>query len=162
MSKGTDKLDASGSPSGYTRDEAERIGLGKDHITSMNKILKMGVPIVLSSGNEGDKGRKEIDMIPQVLEKEDFPVINVGAASLDGKAMSWSQGQGTGEGTQLTIYGIGDNVELHNHEDGDSIRDSGTSFAAPAVAGIIAVHSTLHSYTHSMHAIPMLTWYNNI
>jgi subtilisin family serine protease len=106
----------------------------------MNKILKLGVPIVLASGNRGRLGRKDIDQIPQVFEKDTFPVINVGSATLHGKAMDWSQGQGTGQGTQLTIYGVGDKVEVHDHHDGQGTTASGTSYAAPAVAGIIAAH----------------------
>jgi hypothetical protein len=51
-----------------------------------------------------------------------------------------SQGQGTQDGTQLTFYAVGKEVEVHDHVDGKAISDTGTSFAAPAVAGIIAVH----------------------
>jgi len=103
-------------------------------------LFGYGVPIVFPSGNEGDKGRQVIDHIPQVFEKDDFPIINVGAATPEGKAASFSQGQGSQEGTQLTIYGVGVAVEVHDDVDGRATRDSGTSFAAPAVAGIIAVH----------------------
>jgi hypothetical protein len=141
MSKGTDYLEK-----GFTREEAEGITLGKDFTKEMNEIFRLGVPVVLASGNEGDKGRKLVDNIPQVLQNEQederkiLPIINVGAATLDGKVMSWSPGQGTKEGTKLTVYRVGDNVDFHGPEDGKKTQASGTSIAAPAVAGIIAVH----------------------
>jgi hypothetical protein len=130
-----------GSKSGTTRDEAERSILGQEYIRWMTKIFDEGVPIVLASGNWGEQAQRDvIDLIPQVLEKEDFPIINVGATTLEGKAWPKTQGQGSQDGTQLTIYAVGENVLTHNHIDGKEIVESGTSLAAPVVAGIIAVH----------------------
>jgi hypothetical protein len=152
MSKNTEMLNPSGSGQnlGFTEADAENEPLATGRRTSMLKVLKLGVPIVLSAGNKAKKDsgrndgkkREDIDTIPQVLEKDTFPVINVGAASLVGKAMDFSQGKGTGQGTHLTIYGVGDKVDVHDHNDGKGTTSSGTSIATPAVAGIIAVHST--------------------
>jgi hypothetical protein len=38
------------------------------------------------------------------------------------------------------MYAVGVDVQVRNHVDGKAIIDSGTSFAAPAVAGIIDQH----------------------
>jgi len=140
VSKGQDLELPSHATKGFTREEAANDPIAKDLKKELNLLFGYGVPIVFPSGNEGDKGRQVIDHIPQVFEKDDFPIINVGAATPEGKAASFSQGQGSQEGTQLTIYGVGVAVEVHDDVDGRATRDSGTSFAAPAVAGIIAVH----------------------
>jgi hypothetical protein len=134
---------------GYTREEAYQNGDSADFLRNMKLVMDYGIPIVLASGNLGDQEeRKVIDNIPQVLEQADFPVINVGATTLEGKPWSKTQGQGTQDdteegtkvGTQLTMYAVGVDVQVHNHIDGEAIIDSGTSFAAPVVAGIIAQH----------------------
>ena len=59
-----------------------------------------------------------IEMIPMFLEGDDMPLINVGAATLQGLALSISEGQGSQDGTQLTIYAVGEDVPCHNHLDG--------------------------------------------
>jgi subtilisin family serine protease len=126
---------------GWTREAAERTSEGREYITRMQRLLSEGVPIVLSSGNYADQaGRDVIDMMPQVLEKDSFPIINVGAATIEGRPWPKTQGQGSQDGTQLTIYAVGVDVKVHNHINGEDITDSGTSLAAPAVAGILAQH----------------------
>lgn len=75
-----------------------------------------------------------------MLEDDYLPIINLGAATLEGKAWSKTQGKGSQDGTQLTIYAVGENVEVHDHRDGEAFRDSGTSLAAPVVGGVLAVH----------------------
>jgi hypothetical protein len=149
MSVSTVLEDSSGDH-GITREEAEKDALGKEYKYHMDLLLKEGVPIVLASGNYGDQDKRDaIDTIPAVLEGDDFPVINAGAATLEGKPWPKSQGQGTQDGTQLTIYAVGVDVEVHDHNDGKEIRDSGTSFAAPAVGGIIAVHMNYQPWDRS-------------
>ena len=80
---------------GFTRAEAETELIANQQTRWMVGLFKYGIPIVLASGNEGENGRQAIDQIPQVLETDDFPVINVGAATHEGKAAPFSQGQGT-------------------------------------------------------------------
>ena len=139
---------------GYTRDEAFRSGLGKDFIDPINRLFSYGIPVVLASGNYAKQAKRDvIDMIPQVMEGDDFPIINVGAATLEGKAGPDTQGQGTQDGTQLTIYAVGVDVQVHNDEDGEDMTDSGTSFAAPAVAGIIATHLNYQPWDQSKEGI---------
>lgn len=141
MSRGSDKEIGPNFYESFKREEAERSQLGRDQKHVMGQLLDLGIPIVLASDNQGDQeDRHVIDAIPQVLKSEDFPVINVGAATLEGKAWSKTQGQGSQDGTQLTIYGVGVDVDVHNQKNGEGIKDPGTSFAAPAVAGINAVH----------------------
>jgi hypothetical protein len=149
LSKGIECELASGQK-GMTREDAERIDLGKDFVANMKLVFSLGVPIVLASGNNGDQDKRDvIDTIPQVLEKDDFPIINVGAATLEGKAWPKTQGPGTQDGTQLTIYAVGEDVQVHNHIDGKEESDSGTSLAAPVVAGIIAVHMNYKPWDQS-------------
>ncbi|KAF2832144.1 subtilisin-like protein [Ophiobolus disseminans] len=135
---------------GYTRDDAFKAFAGRDYIDPVSKLTDYGIPIVLASGNYGNQDKRDIiDMIPAVMEGENFPVINVGAATLEGKAWPLTQGQGTQDGTQLTIYAVGVDVQVHDHNDGKETIDSGTSFAAPAVAGIIATHMNYEPWDKS-------------
>lgn len=136
---------------GYTREEAKQSALGKEFLKEMKKVLNSGVPIVVSTGNSGDKqtGREAVDMLPSVLESDKFPIITVGATTLDGKAWPNTQGKGSQDGTQVTIYTTGVDVDVHNDEDGPSMLDSGTSYAAPAVAGIIATHMNYRPWDQS-------------
>lgn len=146
MSRGVGPVDRVG----WTREDAFRSFAGKDFKDPVSRLSQYGIPVVLASGNYGDQDKRDIiDMIPQVMEGEDFPVINVGAATLEGKAWSNTQGQGTQDGTQLTIYAVGVDVQVHNHIDGKETIDSGTSFAAPAVAGIIATHMNYEPWDQS-------------
>jgi hypothetical protein len=139
--------DPKGPTVGWIEAEAENAPVATNRRASVLLILELGVLIVLAAGNDAKvsingKKREDIDAIPQVLEKDTFPIINVGVASLDGKVMDFSQGKGTGKGTHLTIYGVGDKVDVYDHNDGKGTTSSGTSIAAPAVAGIVAVYST--------------------
>ncbi|KAI4928970.1 hypothetical protein J4E85_005592 [Alternaria conjuncta] len=154
MSSGTERGVADNGHKGYTREEAENDYRAKRQILWIKQLFSYGVPVVLASGNEAEtEGRKVIDQFPQVLETDDFPIINVGAATLAGKAAPFSQGLGTQQDpekrTQLTIYGVGVDVDVHDQYDGAATQDSGTSFAAPAVAGIIATHMNYESWDQS-------------
>ncbi|KAF2662368.1 subtilisin-like protein [Lophiostoma macrostomum CBS 122681] len=133
-----------------TRETAEQDEDGKSWMKLLKSVWNAGIPVVLASGNDGSV-RKDIDMIPQVLEKgDDFPIINVGAAEYWGKAWSSTQGQGTGENSQLTIYAVGVDVLVQNNVNGVHGPTEGTSFAAPAVAGVIALHSVYEPWDKGM------------
>ncbi|KAH6866620.1 peptidase S8/S53 domain-containing protein [Alternaria rosae] len=154
MSRGTERAVGDNGHKGYTRAEAENDYRAKQQIRWIKDLFNYGVPVVLASGNNAETGsRKIIDHFPQVLETDDFPILNVGAATLAGKAAPFSQGLGTQQDpekrTQLTIYGVGVDVDVHDQYDGAATQDSGTSFAAPAVAGIIATHMNYESWDQS-------------
>ena len=154
MCSGTERGVADNGQKGYTREEAENDYRAKRQILWIKQLFSYGVPVVLASGNEAEtEGRKVIDQFPQVFETDDLPIINVGAATLAGKAAPFSQGLGTQQDpekrTQLTIYGVGVDVDVHDQYDGAATQDSGTSFAAPAVAGIIATHMNYESWDQS-------------
>ncbi|KAH4103844.1 hypothetical protein HBH70_097240 [Parastagonospora nodorum] len=129
------------SQGGWTRQEAEAQFVGRMFSKWIKLLHEEGVPIVLASGNFGDIDKRDvIDTLPAVLATDDVPLINVGATTVEGKAWEKSQGQGSQDGTQLAIYAPGVDVVVHDHIDGKETRATGTSMAAPAVAGIIAVH----------------------
>jgi hypothetical protein len=87
MSEGIEYEYPSGATKGRTRAEAKNTQIGRELIREINILFSYGVPLVLSSGNEGEQeGRQVIDHMPQVSEAEDFPLTNVEAATLDGKA----------------------------------------------------------------------------
>lgn len=60
--------------------------------------------------------------------------------------MGETQGKWTQDSTQPTIYAPGVDVVVHDHVGGKEVRDSGTSFAAPVIAGIVAVHMNYQSW----------------
>jgi hypothetical protein len=84
-------------------------------------ILARGVPIVLASGNAD--GAPDISAAPQRFEGPDLPLINVGAATLDGDV--WHKSQG---GPQLTLYAPGKDVTAQSKKNGEVHDVAGTSF----------------------------------
>ena len=81
---------------GWKRDDAWDSGKGKDFIKPVQALFSYGIPVVLASGNFSEIDKRDvIDLIPQVMERDNFPVINVRAATLEGKAAPSTQGKGT-------------------------------------------------------------------
>jgi hypothetical protein len=117
-----------------THDSAHADARGKAMKAYIDKTAGLGTPIVTSAGNHGIK-RPIIDQLPQVLEDEDTHIINVGAVDFHGKL--WPNSQ---DGDQVTIYAPGTGSESQTKTDKTSMIGSGTSIAAPAVAGLIAVY----------------------
>lgn len=97
----------------------------------IDKILGRGVPIILASGNEGGL----IPSYPQDIESRERPIINIGGTTQDGFVLPGSQG-----GPQLTIHAPGERLTCHTKKDWEMVDKSGTSIAAPAVAGVIATY----------------------
>jgi hypothetical protein len=95
----------------------------------IDAFFDLGVPMVFSAGNmAGDDGqtRPNIDLLPMGLASDDYPIINVGAAKLDGTKVPQSQG-----GPKLSIYAPGFETEVQGKEDGEPedgpLKESGTS-----------------------------------
>ncbi|KAF2647256.1 subtilisin-like protein [Lophiostoma macrostomum CBS 122681] len=108
---------------------------GQEMGRRLQDLFALGVPFVTSSGNRGELF-EIIDRIPSVLADENTPIINVGNVYPEGDRVKASQ-----RGPQLTIDANGEDVEGQSKEDGKTLEhQSGTSFAAPQVAGIIATY----------------------
>ncbi len=93
-------------------------------LTPLLGLLDLGVPVIMAAGNyrtrSGD--RKDIDILPQMLEREDTPIINVGANDRLGQAGYFSQ-----RGSHLTIYAPGFRVACLDKQGSEKI-DTGTSY----------------------------------
>jgi hypothetical protein len=72
---------------------------GKRLLRMIKYLHKLGIPIVLASGNNEDESRRTIDVMPQVLENpKEVLIINVGAATKEGYI--WSD---TKTGTEVRL-----------------------------------------------------------
>ncbi|KAK1579312.1 peptidase S8/S53 domain-containing protein [Colletotrichum navitas] len=107
------------------------------YTTSMRSVIRglisLDVPVVAAAGNKFRDGLAEPDKLPAVMAKE-FPVIVVGSAGTDFKIAPTSK-----RGNLVTTYAIGANIKCADPLDQTGLAtDSGTSFAAPQVAGMVA------------------------
>ncbi|KAF2850303.1 hypothetical protein T440DRAFT_518402 [Plenodomus tracheiphilus IPT5] len=100
--------------------------------------------IVIASSSEDTDTLENVKKLPQwlnnyeepmkaVLEKE-MPVINVGSANYEGEKSKFSQAG------QVNVYAPGEKVVGMGSKDKDPVTDTGTSFGAPQVAGLIATY----------------------
>ena len=95
-------------------------------------IIAHGATIIATAGNQAHVGRPEVDSYP-ALFAETLPLIVVGSADIKGRQSIFSQA-----GPLVSVYASGENIQCPT-ESGTNIRYvSGTSFAAPAVAGLAA------------------------
>ncbi|CAJ2503214.1 Uu.00g106080.m01.CDS01 [Anthostomella pinea] len=94
----------------------------------------MDVPFVAAAGNHALKeGRHNIDVVPQVLEGTNLPIINAGNADANGIIMPGSQ-----RGDHLWLYATGKDISCYSKDGSILEKESGTSFSTPLVAGEIA------------------------
>ncbi|KAK4207996.1 hypothetical protein QBC37DRAFT_454015, partial [Rhypophila decipiens] len=100
---------------------------------TLDKLAAMGVVLVTSAGNDAETHGDPIDAYPTLFQGEGLTdMIVVGAASYDSRRAPFSQTGGV-----LTTYGGGFYIRIANSE-GGKVGTSGTSFAAPQVAALIA------------------------
>lgn len=118
-----------------------------------------GVVFVAASGNLGVRDNLSellIDCILRIIQRDpskknilsypassagEFPIIAVGATSAEGITADFSQG-----GPHLTVSAPGENVICASRNSDGYLRASGTSYAAPIVAGLAAYLMSLGKY----------------
>ncbi|KAL3300978.1 subtilisin-like protease [Colletotrichum asianum] len=101
--------------------------------SAMRSLKTLDVPVVAAAGNKFLDGLTEPDKLPATMANE-FPVIVVGNAGRDFKIAPKSQ-----RGNLVTTYAIGADIKCADPLDLTGLAtDSGTSFAAPQVAGMVA------------------------
>lgn len=99
---------------------------------------------VIASGNDGDRGLKLAHSTPQNLGTVDNALITVGGVIADGSVSTITR-LPTDDGGSMTVYGISDDVWVANYRNDGLEALTGTSFAAPAVAGLAAYYAGLPS-----------------
>ncbi|KAJ5001915.1 hypothetical protein K4K48_000769 [Colletotrichum sp. SAR 10_66] len=130
------------------RRETVEVNLGKenrvedaDHGTcAASKIVGQGVlqewdiPLVCPSGNNGVAGQTvQVNEYPAMFANK-FPVIVVGSTSTRLEKSWFSQ-----QGNLLTTWAVGENVRCASSTNLAGLKfETGTSFAGPQVAGIVA------------------------
>ncbi|KAI5926612.1 hypothetical protein F4810DRAFT_707700 [Camillea tinctor] len=127
------------------------------------RFEELGITVVIPAGNYGiDSSTGEVgayigDLWPQKFGRADNSLITVGATNSRGSLFANTSPEGnSGQGANLprgsmTVYAMGKGVMTYNAH-GDPAARAGTSFAAPAVAGLVAYYLTLYSDTD------MFTW----
>ncbi|KAJ0291437.1 hypothetical protein CBS470a_003434 [Colletotrichum nupharicola] len=120
---------------------------------SCQKVMEMnGVVFVMAAGNSASMGSRLGDHLPQLLGTKENHLITVGGVNADGTLWFNSEpegksetgnGQGTNAGAvgSVTVYAQSSGVTVCNGDPGDkagTISQDGTSFASPAVAGLVA------------------------
>ncbi|KAH8730501.1 peptidase S8/S53 domain-containing protein [Phaeosphaeriaceae sp. PMI808] len=100
---------------------------------AIEPLLNIGVPVVVASGNQR-KSSDSSDEAPATLYAPDFPIIVVGGTDPNGNRDSFSQGKRAN-----AVHAPGSQIDVSN-KDGTKAQDKGTSFAAPAVCGLIATY----------------------
>ncbi|KAF3931940.1 Cerevisin [Dactylellina cionopaga] len=105
--------------------------------SNLTALVQAGVHIVTSAGNDN---KDACGHWPSVANQDDETrsVISVGASNISDKKAFFSN-----NGTCVDIYAPG--WALTTTMKGGSVQASGTSFAAPAVAGVVAVELALNS-----------------
>ena len=100
------------------------------------ELWTLDVITVVAAGNEGDVGAALSSTVPQSLGTADNGLITVGGVNvigvLDGRTTF-----DDGTGGSMTVYALSQGVIAADYRTNDgSVPASGTSAAAPAVAGL--------------------------
>lgn len=88
----------------------------------LRRLFDLGVPFVTAAGNIGRDGSSAIDSIPQTLQDDANPIINVGAANFQGQRTGISK-----FGPKLSVYAPGEQVECKLRDEFQTGPCSGTS-----------------------------------
>ncbi|KAF2721518.1 hypothetical protein K431DRAFT_346376 [Polychaeton citri CBS 116435] len=120
-----------------------------DARTIMTQVLEEcwanDIITVVAAGNEGENGRSLDEASPQFYGTRDNGLITVGGVNAKG-ALSIQTTFDAGKGGSITVYALAESVDVATHTDNSgSLQRGGTSFAAPAVAGLAAYFASLPS-----------------
>ncbi|KAK7730529.1 hypothetical protein SLS63_005774 [Diaporthe eres] len=115
----------------------------------VNEMIKEDIVFVTASGNDdreevadGKASALDVDSYPPLMAASGTPIINVGAVDNTGKNASFSQG-----GPLVHVMAPGQQVQCAaNSFFSSTQKQDGTSFAAPAVAGLAAYLLALGEY----------------
>ncbi|KAF2871603.1 hypothetical protein BDV95DRAFT_594687 [Massariosphaeria phaeospora] len=107
---------------------------GRETREYTNRLIELGIPIVVAAGNQArNPARQQVDAWPEAWGSINFPLIVVGGATQEG--VRWDASQ-VGEHT-VNTHAAAERVPCLQ-KDGQTKPDDGTSYSAPAVAGVIA------------------------
>ena len=116
--------------------------LGNDRMALkrfIKELLDSDVPVLVSAGNHAqhydDDGnlRPNADTVPAIFEGSDYPLIVVGCVDFTGTPAPFSQG-----GNHVQVWAPGTNVHIQDKDSDNALIRSGTSYAAPLMAGVLA------------------------
>ena len=113
-----------------------------------NALEALSVVIVVAAGNQGPggQGRDTCDFSPAGCSS----VITVTATDMDDQLWEW-----TSRGPCVDLLAPGHDILTASHRDpAEEVMASGSSFAAPFVAGVVARH--LENYNHQLSTRDML------
>jgi hypothetical protein len=120
---------------------------------------------VVAAGNSGARGESLDRASPQKLGTVNNGLITVGGVDKNG-VFATTTSFNAGKGGSLTVYAVSEDVVGADWEsNAGSMTDSGTSFAAPAVAGLAAYFASLpildHEWTKDHAATDMKSYIAN-
>lgn len=99
---------------------------------NIQTLMDNDIPVFVAAGNRSP-GRPNVDTAPQVFAGQDYPLIVVGACDMSGLRAFISKA-----GSQISLYAPGDSITAQNKDNDNGRIDSGTSYATPLLAGMLA------------------------
>ncbi len=102
-------------------------------------LLDNDVPVFVAAGNHAEKYddhgnlRPNVNTAPAIFEGPDYPLIVVGNTDFTGTPSPTSQG-----GDHVQVWAPGMGVQAQDKDSNNALTKSGTSYAAPLMAGVLA------------------------